>query len=71
MLNFSWALDFSRHGGNSHIQEEVDEMYQVNEGGGRNTDEDFFIAHSDGEEDHEEQQQQQQQQQYADEVEQD
>lgn len=54
VLNFSWALDFSRHsGGNSHIREEVDEMYQVSEGDGRNED---FFAHSDGEDDLEQQQ---------------
>jgi tetratricopeptide (TPR) repeat protein len=51
VLNFSWALDFSRHGGNSHIREEVDEMYQVSEGEGGNGGEDFFIPHSDGEDD--------------------
>lgn len=57
MLNFSWALDFSRHSaGNSHIREEVDEMYQVGEGDGRHGDEEFFVAHSDGEDDLEQQQ---------------
>lgn len=47
VLNFSWALDFSRHGGNSHIREEVDEMYQVSELEGRNIDEDFLVHQSD------------------------
>ena len=47
VLNFSWALDFSRHGGSSHIQEEVDEMYQVSGAEGRNGEEDFFVHHSD------------------------
>ncbi|CAI8035893.1 Cell division cycle protein 27 homolog, partial [Geodia barretti] len=46
VLNFSWALDFSRHGTNSHIREEVDEMYQVSEAEGRNAEDDFFVHHS-------------------------
>lgn len=53
MLNFSWALDFSRHGGSSHIQEEVDEMYQVSGAEARNSDEDFFIHHSESDEEEE------------------
>lgn len=50
VLQFSWALDFSRSGTSSHIREEVDQAYNPQDTLNGEEDESYFVPHYDSDE---------------------
>ena len=53
VLQFSWALDFSRSGASRHIREEVDQAYNLQDTL-TGDDDSYFVPHYDSEEEEEE-----------------